>query len=210
MTRHPPANTSRIHSYVIDHDLGFAPNPFHGLCSLACCKPLIRKHAKIGDLVLGTGSKPNGTAGHLSYWMRVDEILTFEEYWENPRFLRKRPNLCGSLVSQYGDNIYRREPQTGRWLQADSFHSLPGGVPHEKNISRDTSSTNRVLLGQDFCYWGGGSPPLIPEYLGKFVHGTQSHRNRFSEAEMLAMRSWLEVLPERGWIGDPANWPRTP
>ena len=35
-----------LFSYVIEHDLGFAPNPFHGVCTLACCKPQIRKIAK--------------------------------------------------------------------------------------------------------------------------------------------------------------------
>ena len=43
-------------SYVIEHDLGFAPNPFHGACTLACCKPVIRKRAQLGDYILGTGA----------------------------------------------------------------------------------------------------------------------------------------------------------
>ena len=32
----------RVFSYVVVHDTGFSPNPFHGLLTLACCKPLIR------------------------------------------------------------------------------------------------------------------------------------------------------------------------
>ena len=206
MSRNPSASP-RIHSYVIDHDLGFAPNPFHGICSLACCKPDIRKHAKCGDLVLGTGSKPNGIVGQLSYWMVVDDILTFEQYWDDPRFRRKRPNLRGSLSSQYGDNIYQRDPSTGGWLQADSFHSQPGGVTKEANILRDTHATNRVIVGRDFCYWGGSSPPIIPEHLRRFVHGTQGHKNRFDETEKAGMRAWLVTLQQRGCVGEPANWP---
>ena len=205
-----PSPTPRIHSYVIDHDLGFAPNPFHGTCSLACCKPDIRKHADLGDLVLGTGSKPNGIAGHLSYWMRVDEILTFERYWDDPRLRRKRPNLRGSLASQYGDNIYSRDPQTGEWVQADSFHSLEGGVAGQANIVRDTGRTDRVLLGREFCYWGASSPPAIPKHLCRFVHKTQFHRNNFTEAEKAAMRAWLATLLQRGRVGEPANWPPPP
>ena len=28
----------RIYAYVVTHDNGFAPNPFHGFCTLATCK----------------------------------------------------------------------------------------------------------------------------------------------------------------------------
>ena len=43
----------RVFSYVVMHDSGFAPNPFHGHCTLACCKPKIRSQAKAGDIVIG-------------------------------------------------------------------------------------------------------------------------------------------------------------
>ena len=43
----------RVFSYVVMHDSGFAPNPFHGHCTLACCKPKIRSQAKAGDIVVG-------------------------------------------------------------------------------------------------------------------------------------------------------------
>jgi hypothetical protein len=199
----------RIHTYVIDHDLGFAPNPFHGFCTLACCKPDIRKHAKEGDLVLGTGSAPHGTAGHMCYWMRVDGILTFDEYWSDPRFRRKRPELRGTLPTLYGDNIYHHNQQTGDWVQEDSFHSLSAGELQVKNLHRDTFKTDRVLVGRDFCYWGGSEPPRIPEHLRCFVHTTQGHKNHFSDAEKSALMSWLGTLHRRGRVGDPADWPTT-
>ena len=40
--------------YKMDHDYGFAPNPFHGFLSLATCKGLQLRHnshLKIGDSV---------------------------------------------------------------------------------------------------------------------------------------------------------------
>ena len=199
--------TPRIHSYVIDHDLGFAPNPFHGTCTLACCKPFIRKYARIGDLILGTGSIPNGLAGYLCYWMLVDEILKFDDYWTDRRFVRKRPDLSGSLMSKHGDNIYHRASPTGGWLQEDSFHSWPGGVLKQENVIRDTSHTDLVMIGREFCYWGGSSPPAIPKHLQRFIHGTQHHKNDFSEDEKASLRAWLTTLPQRGCIGEPTNWP---
>ncbi len=44
-----------IHSYIVRYDSGFAPNPFYGFCTLATCKPDIRKHAQVGDWIVGTG-----------------------------------------------------------------------------------------------------------------------------------------------------------
>ena len=46
--------------YVIARDFGFAPNPFHGVCTLATCKPGIRRSAKVGDWILGVGGKGLG------------------------------------------------------------------------------------------------------------------------------------------------------
>ena len=39
----------RVFSYIVTHDTGYAPNPFHGFLTLACCKPLIRRTAEVGD-----------------------------------------------------------------------------------------------------------------------------------------------------------------
>ena len=35
-----------LYSYTVAADTGFAPNPFHGFCTLACCKPGIRRTAQ--------------------------------------------------------------------------------------------------------------------------------------------------------------------
>ena len=75
----------RLYSYIVANDTGFAPNPFHGYCTLATCKPRIRKTARVGDWIVGTGSKRNGKAGYAVYAMRVTEIMTFDEYWSDPR-----------------------------------------------------------------------------------------------------------------------------
>jgi len=98
-----------VFSYVIEHDLGFAPNPFHGVCTLACCKPQIRKAAKVGDYVLGTGAVKPKLRGHLTFWMRVDEVVTFDQYWQDRRFRRKKPRMSGTTALRYGDNIYHRD-----------------------------------------------------------------------------------------------------
>jgi hypothetical protein len=144
----------------------------------------------------------------MCYWMRVDEILTFDAYWQADRFRRKRPDLRGTLRVAYGDNIYHRDTGSGVWCQSDSFHSHPDGVSQENNLRRDTFKTDQVLVAREFCYWGGSAPPRIPDHLRRFVHTTQFHKNDFSDAEKAAFMSWLATIPERGCIGEPANWPR--
>src|SRR4051794_22002633 len=98
-----------VFTYVVEHDLGFAPNPFHGFCSLACCKPRIREKARLGDYILGTGAVKPKLRGYLTYWMQVDEIVPFDEYWIDKRFRRKKPAMGGTTFLRYGDNIYHRD-----------------------------------------------------------------------------------------------------
>jgi hypothetical protein len=54
------ASLPRIFMYVVRHDGGFSPNPFHGWCTLACCPSSVRRPR------LGTGfcvSRLEGCAG---------------------------------------------------------------------------------------------------------------------------------------------------
>ena len=116
----------KLYSYVVARDFGFAPNPFFGFCTLATCKPKIRKHALVGDWVVGTGAKvAYGYSGRLIFAMQVSEVLDFDTYWKDSRFFLKRPNLTGSLQVLYGDNIYHHVGK--RWVQADSHHSDENG-----------------------------------------------------------------------------------
>jgi hypothetical protein len=78
----------KLFSYVMDHDYGFAPNPFGGFCTLAKCKYGSKKRnivemAEVGDWIAGTGGADlRKSAGHgkLIYAMRVDEIIPLAEY----------------------------------------------------------------------------------------------------------------------------------
>src|SRR5262245_55608098 len=99
---------ARIHSYVVRFDSGFAPNPFYGLCTLATCKPDIRRSADIGDWIVGSGSADRSVrrGGYLVYAMRVTDTKTFRAYDADPRFESKKPYRRGSRKQSCGDNIY--------------------------------------------------------------------------------------------------------
>jgi hypothetical protein len=201
----------RLHSYVVEHDYGFAPNPFYGVCTLATCKPRIRAHASVGDYVVGTGCAKRRRRGYLVYFMRVEEILTFDDYWVNHRFQRKRPSLRGSKMQAFGDNVYHRDPNTGLWQQANSFHSLRDGSPNPINVEHDTQST-RVLIGSDFGYWGGSGPKIPGQYRdfnGVDICAKRGHRSNFPDGLVTAFVEWLRGLNEQGYIGTPLDWVRT-
>jgi hypothetical protein len=201
----------RLHSYVLDHDFGFAPNPFYGICTLATCKPKIRHGAEVGDYIVGTGCAKRKRRGYLVYFMRVDEVTTYDAYWGDPRFQRKRPVLRGSKMQAFGDNIYHKDPGAGGWLQENSFHSLHNGHPNPLNLDHDTKS-DRVLIGSDYAYWGGGGPK-IPETFRNFqgvdICSGRGHRNRFSDELVSTFVTWLRSLNERGYVGPPLDWPRS-
>jgi hypothetical protein len=171
---------------------------------LACCKPLIRKAAKLNDLVLGMGAAKPGLGGHLCYWMRVDEILTFDQYWGDPRFRRKRPNMAATTYMRYGDNIYHRESAHTDFRQENSFHSLADGSVSISNRERDTGTTDKVLIGHKFAYWGRSGIKL-PEALSCFDIRTPGHKNQFKELQVAKLIEWLGGLA-LGIHDEPAHW----
>jgi hypothetical protein len=204
----------KLHSYVVARDYGFAPNPFFGICTLATCKPGIRSVAQIGDWVVGTGSKKHERDKNIVFAMCVMGTMTFNQYWTDPRFQAKKPNLRGSKKQAFGDNIYSKDARTTRWCQVNSHHSLNDGSPNESNVAADTS-TDRVLISDDFVYWGGAGPPLPQTFLR---YGTESinlcagrgHKNNFPTDFVKEFIAWIRSLDVKGYAGEPLDWCRTP
>ena len=202
----------RLFSYVVAQDFGFAPNPFCGFCTLATCKPKIRKGAEVGDWIIGTGSKGRGKVqdrrDFLVYAMRVTEVMTFSEYWNDSRFHCKRPNLKGSLKQGYGDNIYFKN-EIGNWHQQDSHHSYEEGKQNYDNIFHDTQA-DRVLISKDYVYWGGEGPKIPEKFLnynGEDIRKKGSgHKNKFSPDLIEEFIKWLRSLDTSGYIGEPLDW----
>ena len=196
-----------LFAYKITRDYGFAPNPFFGICTLATCKPNIRKSAQVGDWVVGCGSEAEGSklSGFLIYAMRVDEKLTFDKYWEDARYELKRPQMNGSLKVMYGDNIYHHDALTGEFVQEDSHHSYPDGVRNELNYRRDTQA-DAVLVSRAYWYWGGEAVPIPPELglLRGLPRGYRRFRERDHEGLIEKLEAWLSGFDESGYMGRPA------
>lgn len=196
----------------MDRDWGFAPNPFFGFCTVACCKPTIRRVAEVGDIIVGTGTKSKGLSGRLVFVMRVTEKMDFQSYWADPRFFRKRPTMTKGRMVGYGDNIYQPD-EGGNWTQIPSHHSLANGAENLYNKNKDTSS-NHVLISDQYVYWGGDGPS-VPNYLRDFegvdlCAPTQGHISAKIFPEMAdAVSEFLDGLGKPRIRGRPARWSKS-
>lgn len=143
--------------YKMTHDSGFAPNPFHGVLTLATCKPKIRSGRGVGEWVAGFASAAlvNRAARKgvqiprdgLVYLMRIGEVLPLDAYFEDPRFAIKRPPPESSdAVALCGDNIYYRDHR-GEYEQLQNRYHTRADAFH------DTAGVN-ALVAKRFFYFG--------------------------------------------------------
>lgn len=144
----------KFYSYVIPRDYGFAPNPYFDYCTLATCKPVIRRCAQVGDWVAAYGAARTSLREKLVVLMKVKEIMSFDEYWEDERFKSKRPVFNKGVMHMYGDNIYHHTGE--QWMQEPSHHSMVDGSINYANLNRDTQ-TDRVLIAEEFYYFGNNA-----------------------------------------------------
>lgn len=194
-----------LFSYRVEHDYGLAPNPFGGTISFAVCRGDIRsnKFMQIGDWLVGTGSVSMKNVGRLIYAMKVEEIISFDEYWNDLRFQYKKPYLKGTLVQMYGDNFYHTVDES--MVQEPSAHSNPDLEQRIKLYNKDVKG-KRVLLSKTFYYFGDNCP-LIPTELQTICSSGRAYKyKKITEEQINSFVSWLESNYTVGIHGDPCNW----
>lgn len=189
-----------LYSYILVHDTGFSPNPFWGYCTLACCKPTIRRTAKKGNWIVGLSPKAYGHK--LIYAMLVKEVLTYKEYFNDDRFAAKIPGYTkGKVVYKCGDNIYKPLPD-GDFQQLQSVHSN-GQYKNLDTKAHDLGGKN-VLISENFYYFG--SQPLdLPLELHDLKVG-RGHKNKFSDNVILAFEEFIRTN-RTGVHAAPSKWP---
>jgi hypothetical protein len=194
-----------VYMYVVARDFGFAPNPFHSVCTLATCKPMIRRKAQVGDWVIGMGGAKLNAVGRCIYLMQVTDTLTFDAYWNDPEYHCKRPVRNGSRVTIMGDNIYYRPVGTTAWVQEDSHHSQIDGRPEPSNIKNDTQ-TDRVLLSRNFFYFGDAAPLIPEEILSQLKYSNGRGHRIYTVAQAQPLLDWIQAAYKgrvNTVIGDP-------
>lgn len=192
-------------SYRVRYDAGSAPNPFWGICTLVICKPIIRRRARVGDWVVGTGSAASPTgdlSGSVVYAMQVTRTLSMPAYdvW-SAKHLRKRPDPSHPDPRRaVGDSIYdfaSNSPtppmvRPGSHTEAERAHDLSG---------------RRALLSTRFVYFGRAAVPLPPHLLGIIKDGP-GHRSMSITALEGPFVAWLETLghPWGSVMAMPSGW----
>jgi hypothetical protein len=103
----------------------------------------------------------------------------------------RAPRLPRCLPGFPRSDIYHRAHPAGPWLQADSRQSRLDVVANELNVQRDMGTTDRVLLSDNFTYWGGDGP-AIPTRLSNFIHRARSYKSSFTEKEIAKLVAWVQ------------------
>lgn len=189
----------KFYSYVIPRDFGFAPNPYFNYCTLATCKPRIRKSAQVGDWIGAFGAAGTEVYEKLVVLMRVEEVLTFDEYWKDYRFFSKRPVFNRGMMHMYGDNIYHHVE--GNWVQEPSHHSFADGSINYANLNRDTQ-TDRVLIATEFYYFGNNAIDIPQKFNELVAHGI-GHRVNEDEIMINEFICYMRTSYNMGMQGIP-------
>jgi Nucleotide modification associated domain 2 len=184
-----------LYTYCIPIDDGAAPNPFWGICTLAVCKPRIRRVAKAGDWVVGTGSKnapslvgvpSRDLSGQVVYAMRVSQRLAMAEYDE-----LTRDRLRGK-IPDWDNTDCRRRLGDSLYDFSDGFPRLRQPSVHgPENVRTDLGGVH-VLLSDHFYYFGN-QPVGLPKSLQPIVKQGQGHRSRLNQPFELEFVDWIET-----------------
>lgn len=192
----------KYYSYVLSRDFGFAPNPFGRHCTLATCKPVIRRNTNIGDWIFGITPKAKGAGNKLVFGMKITQKITYNEYWDSPCFQYKKPVMNGSLKQMYGDNIYYQDDKD-IWIQANSHHSKENGETNFDNLKKDTGG-KYVLISEYFFYLGKSSIEIPFNLKSEFSIGRG--QKKVEERAALKIIEWLESNYKVGLIDIPNSF----
>lgn len=182
-----------LYSYCVRYDDGAAPNPYYATCTLAICKPAIRRVAQPGDWVVGLGSSqsPVGDiSGHVVYAMRVTRVLSLRDY---DAFCRRR--LRGKIPKWDSADFRRRVGDCIYDFSRSGEPRLRSGVHDERNRTVDLGGEN-ALLSKHFYYFGD-KPIALPSRLAAIIHQTQGHKSRSNQPYVKRFVAWIDELPLR-------------
>ncbi|KAA4671636.1 hypothetical protein F3B42_14435 [Bacteroides ovatus] len=186
----------QIYSYVLRYDDGVAPNPYGGVCTLAICKPVIRKKAQVGDWVIGTGSFELGLGDTLVYAMKITEVLSFKEYdiLCRSKLHIKIPQInSDDIIERRGDCIYD-------YSKGDSPIQR-AGAHNMCDSERDLSGIN-VLLSTHFYYFGDSAIFLPTKFLN-FRKKGRGHRIIKDQNLVDEFEEWINSYELNRLFGEP-------
>ena len=187
----------KVYSYVVCHDKGFAPNPFWGYCTLAVCTPNhMGIDPQIGDWIIGTESVDKGNK--LIYAMQVSSRMSFDQYYADKRFEKKKPNAKSKDWRKHcGDNFYYKD-KSDRWEQQPfSFHDTP------ENKRQDLKHPY-VFIAKHFYYFGRKAK-IIPSRYSSLILKRQGVKCKHAPKIAEGFLVWLQNNFKPGIHGEPRD-----
>jgi len=206
----------RVCTYVMTHDSGMAPNPFHGVCTLAVCTPNhMRARLGTGDWIMGlTGTRLQQKIGQAAsdrrvvYVMRIDGCMDLDTYYQ--QHPEKRPKKSGSPIQIAGDAFYRKNSN-------GNLHHTKETEDHiGEEIEAQDIKGNRVFMGKTFWYFGSQCRALSggkwsETLIENFNHCARSIRYvrggsglQWTENDIKQFLSWIPDKP--GIYENPIDW----
>lgn len=131
---------ARIYFYKMTTDDGGAPHVKDDVLSLAICKPMIRRTAQPGDVIMGFAASVMDPNNRLIYVARVGERLRGHDYYTAKYVTR-------------GDCIYERRGERFERRDDALYHKEPGDLRHDLG-EEPTYPKASVLLCREFAYFG--------------------------------------------------------
>src|SRR4030042_6302001 len=190
----------RLWSYVIVRDRGLAPNPFWGYCTLALCTPNHQGiNADIGDWILG--HRDSLTGNKLILLMKVDEKKTFDEYYRDPKYEKKKPVINGTWRQRVGDNMYYLNNK-GQYCQHKTEHH--NTLEARKKDLKYAYYKKMVFISKQFFYFGG-EMILIPKKYKNLIRKKQGCSSKHDEGIVKCFLDWICKNYEIGRTGDPRD-----
>lgn len=120
------------YSYVLEHDTGFAPNPFFGYLTLAACKPCLEKKGSIRKLI----TKESLKKGPVWVFANGGTNLLLEDFeYRNGNLLKVQPNCTSynrlvyafrvdevlNFEKYYQDSRFKRKKRINSKTQIETF-----------------------------------------------------------------------------------------
>jgi hypothetical protein len=180
----------KLYTYCLRFDDGAAPNPYWDICTLAICKPAIRRTASKGDWVVGLGSA-NSQIGNISdcvvYAMRITDKIGLWGY----------DNLCKKKYPEkipdwYSTDFRRRVGDCIYDYKNDFPPEIRDSVHDERNRERDLSGIN-ALISEQFYYFGN-KPIELPPSLHALICRQQGHKVKLNQPYVQQFVQWTESL----------------
>jgi len=213
----------KVCAYVMVCDSGMAPNPFHGVCTLAVCTPNhTARSLKKDDFIIGIAGAElcknfdPPEKYRLIYAMKIDKRITLDEYYNSVEFRSKIPKLSGSKIEMCGDNFYRNVD--GKLMHTADTYEHTEDSPGT-GVEKQDCDGNQVFIGKSFYYFGSKAPKIpsgvewgtklkktfdsMPRNI-KYIMGGRC-KYSWSEADLMEFLKFLDQN-KIDYIPDPVNF----